>query len=260
MQKRHSNPEQYFNEQIISTQKYVLPFIGSIKPLIEKMQVLEIGCGEAGNLKPFLDLGCNCTGVDYSLTKIERGEMFFALHPNVHLLKLINEDIYKITEFESKFDLIILRDVIEHIHDQNKFLGMMKNLLSKGGVVFLAFPPWQNPFGGHQQLCKSIVLSHAPYIHLLPKLIYKLILKAFGENNSKIQSLLDIKKTGISLERFEILYRKNGYKLLMKRLYFINPAYEVKFGLKPRKLSFWFNILLLRNFYTSSGYYLLGLK
>ena len=63
MQKRHTDPLQYLNEQIISTQKYVVPFIQELKPIVAGMQVLEIGCGEAGNLKPFVDMGCICTGL-----------------------------------------------------------------------------------------------------------------------------------------------------------------------------------------------------
>lgn len=248
------------NEQIVSTHKHVLPFIGSEFSIVEGLQVLEIGCGEAGNLKPFLDLGCVCTGVDYSLPKIEKGKEFYASHPFAGNITLISEDIYAVKEFEAKFDLIILRDVIEHIHDQDKFLRLMKTLLAPGGMAFFAFPPWQNPFGGHQQICKSHFLSRLPYFHLLPVFLYKLMLKAFGEEVGKISSLVEIKETGISLERFEHICRKNDYAIRLKRLYMINPNYQIKFGLKPRVLPFWMNILFIRNFYTTAGYYLIEMK
>jgi SAM-dependent methyltransferase len=261
MQKRHTDPLRYLNEQILSTQKYVLPFIQNAKPIRSGMQVLEIGCGEAGNLKPFLDLGCICTGVDFSTHKIDRGREFFSTHPFSKNLKLINEDIYKTDEFNSTFDIIIVRDVIEHIHDQDKFLKLMKNLMAPEGVAFFAFPPWQNPFGGHQQMCENKLLSILPYYHLLPIPIYKGILKLFGESTLKISGLLEIKETGISLDRFEKLFTKNGYVQLRKTLYLINPSYEVKFGLKPRKLfSFFANIPYLRNFFSTCGYYLIAQK
>lgn len=261
MQKRHLDPQQYINEQIHSTQKYIVPFIQQFKSIDKTVQVLEIGCGEAGNLKPFLDLGCQCTGVDLSTPKIEKGKTFYATHPFAKNIKLISEDIYKTTEFHSQFDIIIVRDVIEHIHDQDKFLGLMKDLMAPNGIAFFAFPPWQNPFGGHQQICESKILSLLPYYHLLPKSIYRTILKVFGENNGKIGSLLEIKETGISLERFERLVAKNGYKQLTKTLYFINPNYEVKFGLRPRKLSpILAKIPYFRNFLSTCGYYLIARK
>jgi SAM-dependent methyltransferase len=223
------------------------------------MQVLEIGCGEAGNLKPFLDLGCICTGVDFSIHKIEKGKAYFSNQPNGANITLISEDIYNIKEFQSKFDLIIVRDVIEHIHDQDKFLGLMKGLMVADGVAFFAFPPWQNPFGGHQQICENKLLSVLPYYHLLPVPLYKLFLKLFGESDGKINGLLEIKETGISVERFEKLISKNGYNQLKKKLFFINPNYETKFGLKPRVLwSFIALIPVFRNFVTTCGYYLIG--
>jgi len=261
MQKRHSDPLQYINEQIFTTQKYILPFIEKVKKISESVQVLEIGCGEAGNLKPFLDMGCVCTGVDFSIPKIEKGKEFYTSHPKVKNLRLISEDIYKTTEFHARFDIIIVRDVIEHIHDQDKFLGMMKDLMAPDAVAFFAFPPWQNPFGGHQQICENKILSSLPYYHLLPAALYKSVLKIFGESEGKITSLLEIKETGISLERFEKLVDKNGYIQLLKILYFINPNYEVKFGLQPRILSsFLCKIPYFRNFLSTCGYYLIKLK
>jgi len=261
MQKRHADTQQYINEQIFTTQKYIVPFIEQVKKIDETIRVLEIGCGEAGNLKPFLDLGCLCTGVDFSIPKIEKGKEYYASHPFAKNLKLISDDIYKTKEFHSQFDIIIIRDVIEHIHDQDKFLALLKDLMAPNGVVFLAFPPWQNPFGGHQQICESKILSSLPYYHLLPTPVYKTILKTFGESQGKITSLLEIKETGISLERFEKLVIKNGYVQLLKTLYLINPNYEVKFGLKPRILSNLVGSLpYFRNFLTTCGYYLIKQK
>lgn len=260
MQKRHTDPLRYLNEQILSTQKHIVPFIESLKPITAGMQVLEIGCGEGGNLKPFLDLGCMCTGVDFSTPKIEKGKAYYSTHSNAANINLISDNIYKIKEFEAKFDLIIVRDVIEHIHDQDKFLGLMKSLMTANGIAFFAFPPWQNPFGGHQQICQNKLLSALPYYHLLPVPLYKVLLKLFGESDGKIGSLLEIKETGISLERFEKLVTKNGYKQLKRTLYFINPNYEIKFGLKPRVLSNAFAIPYFRNFISTCGYYLITIQ
>ena len=258
MQKRHLDAQRYFNEQALSTQKHILPYIQSFKKVDKTIQVIEIGCGEAGNLKPFLDLGCMCTGVDFSTPKIEKAKEYYASHPLVENLKLISEDIYKTKEFHSQFDIVIIRDVIEHIHDQDKFMGLIKDLFAPHALIFVAFPPWQSPFGGHQQICENKILSLLPYFHLLPIPLYRGVLKMAGENAGKIQGLLEIKETGISFERFERLATKNGYILLTKTLYFINPNYEIKFGLKPRKLSRLLGkIPYLRDYLSTCGYYLL---
>ena len=56
MQKRHTDPLRYFNEQVYTTQKFVIPFIQQIKTVDSMSKIFEIGCGEGGNLKPFVDL------------------------------------------------------------------------------------------------------------------------------------------------------------------------------------------------------------
>ena len=260
MQERHTNRKKYFNEQVFTTEKYVIPFLSDATTIDKNLSILEIGCGEGGNLKPFLDIGCKVIGVDLSERKIENGKQFFSDHPNKNNLTLIVEDIYQ-SETLDQYDLIIMRDVIEHIHFQERFMSYVKKYLKPNGKFFLAFPPWHNPFGGHQQICKNKFLSSLPYYHIFPKFIYKGILNLFNEEKDRIKSLLEIKETGITIERFQNILSDNNYKIEKKYFYFINPNYEIKFGLKPRKqLNLISSIPLLRNFVTTSCYYIVSLK
>ncbi len=258
MQKRHRNRIQYFEEQAYTTKNHVIPFISSYRKIEPEMRVLEIGCGEGGNLKPFLELGCNATGIDLACNKIELARSFYATHPQKENLTLICNDIYKTDPPEPGFDLIIMRDVIEHIHNQRLFMSFIKSFLKEGGLFFLAFPPWQNPFGGHQQVCRNRILSKFPYFHLLPKPLYRFLLKAGGESDGTIGSLLEVRETRLSVERFMRILNETGYRLISNRLYFINPNYEVKFNLKPvRQASLVSAIPVLRNFLTTSVYCLI---
>ena len=262
MQERHINRQKYFDEQVYTTQKYVVPFVGEFLKINSGINVLEIGCGEAGNLQPFLDLGCNVTGIDLSEGKIENGKAFYANHPNKKNLTLIAQDIYKIgDEFNQHFDLIIMRDTIEHIPDQEVFMGFVKKFLKPDGLFFLGFPPWQSPFGGHQQVCSNKFLSVLPYFHLLPDFLYVGILKLFGESAATIQGLMEIKATGISIERFKRIIKKENYTVNKVINYFINPNYEIKFKLQPRKqLGLLSSIPVLRNFTITACYYLISFK
>ena len=171
MQERHFNRDKYFEEQIYTTQKYVMPFIGEDFFIRENLSVLEIGSGEGGNMKPFLDKGYKVTGVELEAIKNEWATEFFANHPHRGNLTLICDDIYNFSK-DTKYDLIIIRDVVEHIHNQEKFMAFIQDLLADNGRIFIAFPPWCNPFGGHQQVCKSKFLSMLPFYHILPKALY----------------------------------------------------------------------------------------
>ena len=59
MQKRHTDRALYFKELSITSEKYLLPFIEKKTIITTEMKILEIGCGDGGNLVPFVRKGCN---------------------------------------------------------------------------------------------------------------------------------------------------------------------------------------------------------
>lgn len=261
MQERHQDRLAYFNEQVYTTEKFVLPLIQRSIAVDRKTEVLEIGCGEGGNLKPFVDKGCKrVVGVDMSEYRINLAKDFLSNCANYKNVELVVSDIYDADEI-GQFDVIIMRDVLEHIFDQSKFMGFVKKFLKPGGKFYLGFPPWQNPFGGHQQIAQSKWLSKTPFIHLLPKRMYKYTLEKAGEIPRFVNELMNVKETGITIEQFEKIIKKEGYQKEQRVFYFINPNYEVKFKLKPRVQSpFISSIPYIRNFFITTNYYVLSLK
>lgn len=235
-----------------------MPLLQQVGNISEKTSVLEIGCGEGGNLKPFVDLGCKrIVGVDKSASKIENARTFLSSTPPRNI-ELLCKNIYDVKDL-GQFDVILMRDVLEHIHGQERFMAFIKRFIAPGGHIFLGFPPWHNPFGGHQQMCKSKFLSKVPFFHILPVSAYRFILKTFGETQGKIRGLLEIKETGITIGRFEGILREENYTKDERILYFINPHYETKFGLKPRKqLKLLSAIPYIRDFLVTTCYYVVS--
>lgn len=161
-----------------------------------------------------------------------------------------------------KFDIILVHDVIEHIHQQDKleFMLNIKKIMDDNSIIFCAFPAWQMPFGGHHQICQGFA-SKLPFIHVLPNVIYKAILKLSGESEEKIVDLLDIKSCKMPIEKFELLVATSNYDITRKTFWFINPHYKRKFGLKPRKVNgILAKIPYFSNFYTTSVWFLLKMK
>jgi SAM-dependent methyltransferase len=259
---QHKDAGLRFRQQVDNSAAYVIPFIQEAFPLRPGMQVMEIGCGEGGVLQPFLEKGCHCVGVELVSSRIALARRFLEKEIKEGVLRLIHKNIYDLDflgEFKGAFDLIILKDAIEHIPDQGRLMGYLKQLLKPGGVVFLGFPPWYMPHGGHQQVCHNKVLSMFPYVHLLPAPLYRSLLKACGEAPATIKELLEIKETGISIERFTRILKRNDYRVVHKRFYLINPIYRYKFGWKPRVQSpVVAAIPFFRNFVTTCVYYLVS--
>ena len=257
----HADRKRYFDIQADNARKYVIPFIEQYKPLTAGMRVLEIGCGEAGVLKAFTDRGCIAVGVELDEPRIIWAKEYMAAELATNKISFLSKDIYTVNaeeEFNGRFDIIILKDVIEHIHDQPKLIAWMKTFLNKAGVIFFGFPPWQMPFGGHQQIMKGRVLSKLPYFHLLPFGLYEAMLKIGKEN---VAEMVEIKETRISIERFEKIVADNQYAVVNKTHYLFNPIYEYKFGWKPRvQNKLLSKIRYIRNYFTTCVYYLIQEK
>lgn len=255
----HSNHRLRFDQQVENSRQYVIPFLQQTTRVAKGTRVLEIGCGEGGVLKPFAELGCECFGADLNEIRIELGQEFLQdeIQRGTIRLKYQNvQDEEFVATYENYFDVILLKDVIEHIPNQESFIPFMKTLLKPGGDIFFGFPPWYMPFGGHQQLVKHKIGSKLPYYHLLPMPIYMQVLKWMGESGGDLQELRDIKETGISIERFERIVNQSGYSIVGKQWYLINPIYKYKFGLQPRKQNWLFGVLpFVRNFLTTCAYY-----
>ena len=240
-----------------------MPFI---KPFLDDSswrgkRVLELGCGEGGNLLPFAQAGAVCVGLDLNESKIESGKEIMAEHVatgtmELRAANLFSEEVQD--EFKSSFDLVILKDVIEHIPNKLNAIKLINNCLNSNGLLYIGWPPWYMPFGGHQQICKNRLLKKLPWMHLLPKPLYLGILKLFKESMEVVDELAEIVDYRVTVNQMNRLAKKGQMELADSKWYFINPIYEYKFGLKTREqLALITSIPYLRDFLTTSCYYLL---
>ena len=67
MQERHTNRTVYFKELSITSKNYFIPYIQRWHTVKVGTDVLEIGCGDGGNLLPFSEMGCHVVGVDMAV-------------------------------------------------------------------------------------------------------------------------------------------------------------------------------------------------
>ncbi|MEO7444687.1 MAG: class I SAM-dependent methyltransferase [Ferruginibacter sp.] len=254
----HTDYKRYFDLQLSNAREWIIPFIQDVKPIVPGTQLLEIGCGQGSLLRAFAEKGCVCTGVEMFPLWLEKAHEWLKPEMEAGTVRVISSNIYDVDpekDLGTKFDIIILKDVIEHIHDQEKLIGWMKGFLRPGGIIFFAFPPWYMPYGGHQQVLKGW-LAKTPWWHLLPWPIFKGLMKLTHQYN---EDLVEIKQTGISIERFEKIIKKTGYRVELKKHWLINPVYQYKFGWKPKSQAKWVSkVPFARNFFTTAVYYIVS--
>jgi SAM-dependent methyltransferase len=237
---------------------YAKEFLTKYLPVKEfsNINLLEVGSAEGGAVKYFYEQGANCYGIE-----ISKGRNDFAKgYINIDKIKFTEGDICDDVFVEKlpKMDLILIRDVIEHIPDKLKALQNLNKLLKKDGLIFLSFPPKYSPYAGHQQNVKKKIGS-LPFIHILPKSFYTMFLKKANLTKEKISELLQTRKDMISIKKIEQLFDKAGLKIVHKDFYFIRPCFEKRFGWKPRKTIF-NSLPLLKEIFTLGALYQLKRK
>lgn len=254
---RYKDRHRYFQELYETSRSFFIDYVGEFKR-IEGSRTLEIGCGEGGNLLAFRERGAEVVGIDLSEGKIRNARTFFSERGAEGRFACGNLLDWPEPSESGKFDIILIHDVIEHIEapDKDPFFKKTVSFLKKDGIIFWGFPAWQMPFGGHQQICRKDA-ARLPFIHLLPARIYKSYLKLLGVESHTVDELLSIKRSGMTVERFERLCEENSLTVLDRTLWLVNPHYKVKFGLRPRKLwSSLVRIPWLRNFFSTSCFYI----
>jgi len=79
MQQRHIDRYSYFNELAITSRDFYIDYLEKFVAIKRGMNILEIGCGEGGNLLPFAEKECNVTGIDRSEERISQAISYFNL-------------------------------------------------------------------------------------------------------------------------------------------------------------------------------------
>ncbi len=261
MQERHTDRERYFRELAQTSKEFYIDYLQKFKSIGAGTRVLEIGCGEGGNLLPFAEAGCSVTGIDLAANKIEHANEYFAKRNMPG--EFISGNFLNMPAWDDRFDIVLIHDVIEHIEPEDKpaFFSGIKKFLKPDGIVFFGFPAWQMPFGGHQQICRSGVCSKVPFMHLLPVSLYRGYLKIFKEDPARIDELLSIKHSKMTPEKFERLCKETGFHIVERKLWLISPHYKAKFHLRPTRLRLGLDrVPFLRNFFSTSCFYIVSAK
>ena len=120
----------YIKDNIIKTLK-----LKNKKKPLEKVKILDIGCGGGLLSEPMSRLGAEVVGIDASDKNIKIAK----LHAKKNNLKIkylcASPEKLKIN---TKFDVILNMEIIEHVEDVDFFLESCSKLLKKNGIMFVA--------------------------------------------------------------------------------------------------------------------------
>ncbi len=217
--------EYYWAYQYTLATEYYIPLLTDWNIQLENKNILDIGCGNGGFAAALGKTQASVTGVEIKP---------FPWKENSNV-RYVVQDITSENATDSignDFDVIILRDVIEHIPliKKQNFLNSALQFGNSSVKTLITFPPFYSPFGIHQQTFLKSILRKIPYLGLKPLWALIPLLKLFGENKESIQNIREMHSCRMTLSGFEKLIHSLQLVIEKERYYLIRPSHEIRYG------------------------------
>jgi len=246
----------YWGYQYRLAAEAIIPFLTENSAFKTNDRVMEIGCAEGGVLAAFVEKGAiNATGTDIVASRLESGKQIAKLAGQK--IDFVEHNILtdRIPEqWVESYDLILLRDVIEHLEYPEIALKNIFQILKKNGHLFVTFPPYNSAFGGHQHTVDN-TLGKIPFIHHLPNSIFhKLISSGRANDIGEVKRLQKIK---LSPEQFVYAATRESYQIVKEDHYLLRPVFKMKFGLPTIPLGNLAKNKFVKNYVSMESSYLL---
>jgi len=252
-----SQDRYYFGYQYGLGREFLGPYLEQRGVQFQGAAIAEIGCGEGGVLTALADRGASrALGIDIRQEAIDRASSFFEYFglPGEFAIHDITGEATP-AKWKEQFDLVMLRDVIEHLHETEHSLKNVMEFIKPGGYLYVVFPPYYSPFGAHQHLLKTM-WGRVPYLQFLPDMVFSpLTNKAkYPIDVEEVRSLREIRLT---IGKFRKAAKSVGLEILEEELYFLRPVFKLKFGLPPVRANFLRKIPAVRELVALEASYLL---
>ncbi len=228
----------YYREyQIRLTREALLPALRRWGRWHEGLRILDVGCGDGGAAIALAQAGARLCGIEIEPRRLQ-GALRQVEAEGLRLrLELADvTDAASLSNLPGPFDLILFRDVLEHIPAREKALSNCRALLAETGGIVVVFPPYYSPFGGHQQLLHpptrlGLPLARLPWAHCLPRELFRSLARsADGTDDPQWEEIERIRATRLTLSSLRRAARAAGLRAAHQDHYLLRPSFALRYG------------------------------
>jgi len=99
---------------------------------VGRLRLLDVGCGTGWTTKVFSENDFEVLGIEPSQVRANYAREHYGIDVVCNYIEHV--------EFDDKFDVVVLRHIVEHFADPGLVLQKVRHFLKEGGVVFVIVP------------------------------------------------------------------------------------------------------------------------
>lgn len=250
------NYKYYWGYQFQLGEDVIVPYLSQLNTFKAGYRVMEIGSAEGGVLAALVQAGAkDALATDIAQNRLDMGaniSKILELPIEFKYHNIMQDDIP--AEWQNSADLVILRDVIEHLDDAETALANIQKFLKPGGFLYITFPPYYSPYGGHQHIVMNS-WGKLPYIHFLPANLFHSLVKSGRPGD--VGEVMRLKKIRLTPKKFMASATSAGYKIYHSDYFMIRPVFKMKFGLPPVKITSLSSLPFVKGFFSLEASFIL---
>ncbi len=219
------------------TREVLLPLLRQWGIWKQGLRILDVGCGDGGSSAVLAREGASVEGIDLEVRRVTAAAEWVraqGLDVRLHVGDITTPDT--LTPLNPPYDLILFRDVLEHIPDVDAALAESRLRLADGGAILVVYPPYFSAYGGHQQILHpprrlGLPLARLPFIHLLPCSWWRAAQRRpQGEDDPQWEEILTIRRARLTIGGLHRRARRQGLRRVRARHYLLRPSFRLRYG------------------------------
>jgi SAM-dependent methyltransferase len=226
----------YWTYQFQLVTEYLVPRLRAWGVWSEGARVLDVGCGDGGASTALAEHGARVDGFDLDTRRVRGGaERARARGIDLRLATADVTDSATLDDFAGPYDLILFRDVLEHIPDVDAALRNCRERLADGGGIVVIYPPYWSPYGGHQQILHppkklGVRWAKLPFVHWLGLRTWRALARGVEGDDPEWEEIETIRRACLTVHGLRRRARDHGLYVAHARRYLLRPTFRLRYG------------------------------
>lgn len=227
----------YWNYQYQLAESALVPCLKDWEVWRNGLRILDVGCGDAGASCALAEAGADVHALDVEPRRLSTARERARARGLEFPIEVADiTDPSTLEPFSGPYDLVLFRDVLEHIPDIDAALRECTARLAEGGAILVIYPPYWSVYGGHQQTLdvrpiSGVRWAKLPFMHWLPEGLWEALARRGGVGEQQWDDVATVRRAGLTIQGVARRGAAHGLRVHRARRYLLRPTFRLRYGL-----------------------------